>query len=275
MNNWIWGGIAAGVGAYGLLLGGTFAGQRKLLYFPSSVRPAPAESGVGEMAEVALITADGLSLLAWHRPPADAAKPTLVYFHGNAGHIGMRAEKVRPYLDAGLGVLLTTWRGYSGNPGNPTEDGLYHDGRAALAFLEAVGVARERTVLYGESLGTGVAVHLARESAPAAVVLEAPYSSIADVAQARFPVLPVKSLVIDRFDSKAKIAEVAAPVLVVHGTRDWTIPVRFGEKLFHAASEPKKMQIYPDAGHNDLYDHGMAALVLDFLNAHEPAEGRR
>jgi len=266
MTNWIWGGVAAAVGAFAVVLGGAFAGQRGLMYFPDSERPSPQQSEVPEMAEVALETEDGLTLLAWHRPPADAALPTLVYFHGNAGNIGMRAYKVRPYLDAGFGVLLTTWRGFSRNPGKPSEDGLYHDGRAALKFLQSEGTAPERTVLYGESLGTGVAVHLAKAQPAAAVVLEAPYSSIADVAQARTPFLPVRSLLLDRFDSASKIAAINAPLLIVHGAHDGTIPIRFGQRLFAAASEPKTMHIYPEAGHNDLYEHGMGALVLDFLD---------
>ncbi len=272
MNEWLWRGIVAGVGVYGMAFGGVFASQRHLMYFPDSQRPAPGESGVAEMAEVALKTGDGLTLLAWHRPPRDARLPTLIYFHGNAGHIGMRADKVRPYLDAGLGVLLTTWRGYSGNPGKPDEDGLYHDGRAARDYLLSSGVAPGEIILYGESLGTGVAVQLAAEQAPAAVVLEAPYNCIADVAQARIPLLPVKPLVLDRFDSEAKIAGVAAPLLIVHGARDGTIPVRFGKKLFAAASEPKQMQIYPNAGHNDLYEHGMGRLTLDFLQQSIPSK---
>jgi fermentation-respiration switch protein FrsA (DUF1100 family) len=216
---------------------------------------------------VSLETDDGLALLAWHRPPASAALPTLVYFHGNAGHIGMRAYKVRPYLDAGFGVLLTTWRGFSGNPGNPSEDGLYHDGRAAREYLRQAGAAPGAIVLYGESLGTGIAVQLAVEQAPAAVVLEAPYSSITDVARAHFPFLPVKFLLLDHFDSAAKIAGVAAPLLIVHGARDGTIPLRFGEKLFAAAAEPKTLTIYPEAGHNDLYQYGMGSLTVDFIKA--------
>lgn len=267
MNEWLWRGIAAGVGAYGAVLGGAFAGQRHLMYFPDSYRPTPAESGVAEMTAVSLPTDDGLALLAWYRPPARAALPTLVYFHGNAGHIGMRAGKVRPYLDAGFGVLLTTWRGYSGNPGKPSEDGLYEDGRAALNYLRQAGVAPGGMVLYGESLGTGIAVHLAAAEAPAALVLEAPFSSIADVARARFPFLPVKSFLLDRFDSESKIDRVAAPLLIVHGARDGTIPLRFGEKLFAAAAEPKQMHIYPEAGHNDLYEHGMGGLTVAFLRA--------
>ena len=270
MNEWLWRGIAAGAGAYGLLLGGAFAGQRHLMYFPDSHRPTPDDSGVPEMAVVSLHTDDGLDLLAWHRPPTDTALPTLVYFHGNAGHIGIRADKVRPYLDAGFGVLLTTWRSYSGNPGKPSEDGLYKDGRAALSFLHKAGIAPGNIVLYGESLGTGVAVHLAVEQTPAAVVLEAPFSSIADVAQARMPLLPVKNLLLDRFDSKAKNANVGVPLLIVHGACDGTIPIRFGEKLFAAALHPKKMQIFPEAGHNDLYDHGMGGLTVEFLRASLP-----
>ena len=214
--------------------------QRSLTYYPDRTRPTPAESGVPELAPVALETADGLSLLAWYAPPREADAPSLIYFHGNAGHIGMRGFKVRAYLNAGLGVLLTTWRGYSGNSGTPTEDGLYADGRAARAFLRAQGAGDERQILYGESLGTGVAVHLAREATPAAVVLEAPFSSVVDIASGRFPLLPVGPLVVDRFDSAAKIGKVAAPVLIVHGERDRTIPVRLARKLYRRAREPRE-----------------------------------
>ena len=116
--------------------------QRSLTYFPDRTRPTPADSGVPELSPVSLETEDGLSLLAWYAPPRVSGAPSLVYFHGNAGHIGMRGFKVRAYLNAGLGVLLTTWRGYSGNPGTPTEDGLYADGRAARAFLRAARLRR-------------------------------------------------------------------------------------------------------------------------------------
>ena len=186
--------------------------QRSLTYFPDRTRPTPADSGVPELSPVSLETEDGLSLLAWYAPPRVSGAPSLAYFHGNAGHIGMRGFKVRAYLNAGLGVLLTTWRGYSGNPGTPTEDGLYADGRAARAFLRAHGRGDDRQILYGESLGTGVAVHLARETAPGALVLEAPFTSVVDIASGRFPLLPVGPLIVDRFDSAAKIGKVAAPV---------------------------------------------------------------
>ena len=226
-----------------------------------------------ELAPVALDTEDGLALLAWHAPPRAPGAPSLVYFHGNAGHIGMRGFKVRAYLNAGLGVLLTTWRGYSGNPGAPSEAGLYADGRAARAFLRARGCADGRHILYGESLGTGVAVHLARETAPAALVLEAPFTSIAEVAARRFPFLPVGPLIVDRFDSARKIGAAAAPLLIVHGERDEIIPARLARRLHARAPEPKEAVFIPDAGHADLQDFGLAAIVLDFLARHGLAPG--
>ena len=242
--------------------------QRSLTYYPDAMRPTPAEAGVPELAPVTLETGDGLALLAWHAPPRTEGAPSLVYFHGNAGHIGMRSFKVRAYLNAGLGVLLTTWRGYSGNPGTPTEVGLYADGHAARAFLRAQGAGDERQILYGESLGTGVAVHLARDSAPAALVLEAPYSSIADIASGRFPLLPVGPFILDRFDSAAKIGKVRAPLLIVHGERDRTIPVRLARKLHKRAREPKEAVFVPEADHADLTEFGLAAIVLEFLTRH-------
>ena len=245
--------------------------QRALTYYPDHTRPTPAEAGVPELAPVVLETEDGLLLLAWHAPPRADGAPSLIYFHGNAGHIGMRGFKVRAYLNAGLGVLLTTWRGYSGNPGTPTEEGLYADGRAARAFLRALGTGDGRQILYGESLGTGVAVHLAREAAPAALVLEAPYSSIADIATGRIPLLPVRPLIVDRFDSAAKIGKVAAPLLIVHGERDRTIPVRLARKLHKRAREPKEAVFIPEADHADLTEFGLAAIVLEFLARHELA----
>ncbi len=253
---------------YAGIVGGLYVFQRNLLYHPSAAMPTPAESGVPEMDVVSLETADGLRLTSWYRPAADGL-PTMVYLCGNAGHIGYRAFKVRHFLDAGYGVLLVGYRGFGGNPGRPSETGLYHDGRAALRFLEGEGVTADRTVLYGESLGTGVAVHLAYEQAKnrpvAAVLLEAPYTSITDIAAHHYPFAPAKWLVKDRFDTESKIAAIAAPVLMFQAENDRITPVRYGKQLFDAAVEPKEARWFPSGGHNELYDAGAPDVILDFL----------
>lgn len=260
------------VAGYATFTGALFLGQRRLLYHPDATAPDPARAGVADMAEVRVPTADGLELLAWYRP-ADEGRPTLLYLHGNAGNLDYRGVKARPFLDAGYGVLLLAWRGFSGNPGSPTEDGLYADARAAIAFLGARGVSADRLVLYGESLGSGVAVRMASEITPAALVLEAPFTSIVDIAAYHYWYAPVRWMVSDRYDSLARIAAVETPLLILHGERDAVTPIRFGRALFDAAREPKTMTAFPEAGHGDLYDFGAGATVLKFLDRLTPDEG--
>lgn len=251
--------------AYVVVVAGLYFAQRNLIYLPDSDRPVPAAFGVPDMSPVQIRTADGLDLLAWWKPPRSPDDPVLAFFHGNAGHIGYRAFKMRPYLDQGWGVLLVSWRGYGGNSGSPTEAGLYDDGRAAVRFLADKGIEGSRLVLYGESLGTGIAVQLATEFRVGAVVLEAPYTSIVDVAESQFSFVPVGLLLKDRFESIRKIAKIAAPLLVMHGTWDGVIPVVFGRELFDAARDPKTLRLMDQAGHNDLYDFGAAQAVREFV----------
>ncbi len=255
-------------GAYIVFVGALYLFQRGVLYQPDRTRPDPAYFGVPEMETVALEAEDGLDLLAWWRPPKDGTQPVLVFFHGNAGHIGHRGEKVRPYLDRGWGVLLVAWRGYGGNPGNPTEKGLYADGRAALGFLRDREIPPSRQVAYGESLGAGVVVELARAARFGAIVLEAPFTSVADVAQAMYRFVPVRPLVRDRFESIDKISQVSSPLLVIHGEADDIIPVGHGRRLHDAANDPKSAHFVPAAGHNDLQDFGIAEEVGAFVDRH-------
>jgi len=262
--------LAAGAAVYGGLLTGLYLFQRQLLYHPSTSVPDAVEAGVPEMRPVALPTADGVDLLAWHRPPGPGRK-LLIYLHGNAGHIGHRGSKVRPYLDAGHGVLLVSWRGYGGNRGRPSEQGLMHDARAALDFALLTGMRPKDVALYGESLGSGPAVMLAAESAAAGrpvggVALEAPYTSMADLAQHHYFYVPARYLLTDKYEAEAHIQRIAAPLLIVHGERDRTVPARFGRTLFDRALEPKQAVWLPAAEHNDLYDHGAGEAVLKFLN---------
>jgi len=257
--------LAIGAALYLGMLGILFVLQRTLIYYPSGARPEPPDGGVPEMAPVSVTTADGLALLAWWRAPRDERAPVMLYLHGNAGTLAHRGPKLRPFLDRGWGVLIVAWRGYSGNPGRPTEDGLYADGRAATAFIDGQRIAPGRIVLYGESLGSGVAVQLASERAPGALVLEAPFSSLADAAASHYPFFPVRWLVRDRYDSAAKIGSVAAPSLIVHGERDDVVPVALGRRLLARAGSAGEGLFLAEAGHNDLYDFDVPAHVVRFV----------
>lgn len=254
---------------YAVLIGAMFVFQRSLLYHPASSLPTPVESGVPEMRVVTLRTEDGLKLKSWYAPPT-RNRPVIVYFCGNAGHIGYRGFKARALLDAGFGVLLLSYRGFGGNPGEPTESGLFADGGAALSFLESEGIPPAKLVLFGESLGTGVAVHLAFQQAQTtpvgAVVLETPYTSIADVAAAHYPFAPARWLLKDKFDAISKIKGISAPLFVFHARDDRVIPIRYGERLFEAASQPKEAEWYDVGGHEGLFDGGAAAQVVEFIN---------
>jgi len=259
--------VITAVTIYAVLLGLLYLFQRNLMYHPSSGHMDPAYYGVPEMTSVKVETDDGLSLTAWYRPPANEDALTLLYLHGNAGHIGYRADKVKPYLEAGYGMLLLSYRGYGTNPGYPTEDHLYLDSRAALKFLADQHIPIFKTVIYGESLGTGVAVEVAQNLGIAGLVLEAPFSSMVDAAAHHFKLFPASLLVRDKYDSLSKINNIKAPILIIHGENDRTIPYELGRKLYDMAPQPKEFYGIPNAGHNDLYDHGAAAKIVEYLES--------
>jgi hypothetical protein len=250
--------------AYAALVAGCTMIQRSLMYFPDSNLPEPGGAGAPGFQAVTIRTADGLNLVSWYRPAAKGFA-TIVYFQGNGGNISHRMFKTRALFEAGYGLLLVGYRGYGGNPGSPSEDGLYHDGRGAMDYLQGQGLPTERLVLLGESLGSGVAVRMATEYQVKALMLEAPYTSTVDVGQAAYFFLPVKMLMYDRFPSIDIIGDIQAPLLVVHGEQDNIIPTRFGRRLFKAAQQPKEGHFLPGAGHNDLFEHGLVDIELDFL----------
>jgi fermentation-respiration switch protein FrsA (DUF1100 family) len=257
--------LGCALAAYGGIVGGLYLLQRKLLYRPDKTRPGLADLKLLGVHEVALTTADGLSLLSWYLPPGDD-RPVIAYFHGNGGHIGYRAERLRRFAHEGYGVLMLEYRGYGGNPGSPCEAGLYADAAAALDFLLSKKIAPCRLVLWGESLGSGVAVHLASHQDVGALILEAPTTSIAKIAQYHFPFAPAAPLVRDRFDSLSRIGKVKTPILVLHGDRDRVVPARFGRTLLDAAVEPKEGWFVPEAGHEDLARFGGLDAAVAFLD---------
>lgn len=235
-------------------------GQRRLLYAPDPRRITPASLGLSELTEQELATPDGARLVTW-RHPARAGQPTILYFHGNAGNLANRAFRARAYAQAGFGLLMLSYRGYGGSTGKPSEAANVTDARLAYETLISEDIQPSSIVLYGESLGSGVAVQVAVGKPVAAIVLDAPFTSILDVAMGAYPFLPVRPLLIDRYDSMQYIKRVKAPLLVLHGTRDLVIPVAMGQALHAAANEPKRLHIFPEGDHSNLDEYGAVEVV--------------
>lgn len=226
--------------------------QRSLIYFPFGVVPPPAEVGLSGAEEVAIPTGDGETLRGWFVPAANPTGVTVVVFNGNAGHRGFRAALASGLLRQGLSVLLFDYRGFGGSTGHPSEAGLLTDARAVREYLEGRDdVDRGRIVYLGESLGAAVALGLAVERPPAALVLRSPFSSLADVGRLHYPFLPVGLFLRDRFDNLTRIAQLRAPVAVIAGDRDSIVPASHSRAVYDAAQEPKTWTLLPGADHND------------------------
>ena len=250
--------------AYGGVLALMYVFQRSLIYFPDRARTPPAAVGLSQAEEVTLSSADGERLIAWYVPP-QGSKPLVIYFHGNGGALNLRADRFRWLTTHGFGLLGLSYRGYGGSSGKPSEAGLLLDASAAYDFA-AARYPPARIVLWGESLGTGVAVALAAEREIGGIILDAPFTSAADIGAAAYPFVPVRWFIKDSFRSDERIGRVRAPVLVLHGEQDPIVPIRFGEKLFELANAPKRMVRFSLGGHVDLDDHGAPDAVRAFLD---------
>jgi pimeloyl-ACP methyl ester carboxylesterase len=216
--------------AYLVFVAGLYFFQRSLIFPAPQEHHAPAPG----FASITLPTTDDLTLQAQWRAPAPG-RPIIVFFHGNGGSLALASQETQGFTQAGYGVLLVEYRGYGGNPGSPSEEGFYRDGRAAFVFLAAQGVTPARTIIVGHSLGTGTATEMAREFAFAALILLAPFTSIPDAAAQAMPYAPVRWLVRDRFDNLAKLPHLRMPVLILHGTADSIVPFALGERLAEVA----------------------------------------
>lgn len=253
--------------------------ERTFIFFPERrLLATPADVGL-EYEDLRFAAADGTRLHGWFVP--GRARTPLLWFHGNAGNVGDRVDLLADlHHELRVAILILEYRGYGASEGTPSEAGLYLDARAALAALaERLAVPPARIVLFGQSLGAAVAVELARREPPAGLVIESPFTSVADMARHHYARLPVWPLLRGRFDSLKRIADVDAPLLVVHGADDDIVPARMGERLFAAAREPKRLLLVPGAGHNDAYLVGreeyLAALreFLGGLPAARPGDG--
>jgi fermentation-respiration switch protein FrsA (DUF1100 family) len=243
-----------------------FFAQRSFLFpIPQTPRTAPEAAGFPEAEEHILTTADGEKVIVWH-VPAKPGHPVVLYFHGNGDYLAGFFARFRDLIADGTGLVALSYRGYAGSSGQPSEQGLLQDAAAAYAFTLA-RYSADRFVVWGFSLGTGVAVALASEQPIGKLILEAPYTSIVDVAASHFRFMPVRWLMRDRFRSDERIARVTAPLLVMHGANDPTIPIAFGERLFALAREPKQFVRFPEGGHDNLDNYGAIETARKFIGA--------
>lgn len=240
----------------GLMLS-MFLLQRRLMYHPVQTLNLNALEHAPDAKLIALTTHDKTAIAAWHIPAKDDTLPLIVYFHGNAGHIGDRIAKLNEYVAKGFGLLAVSYRGFGNSTGKPSEPGLYDDAMTTVRnATQVLDYPPSRILLVGESLGSGVAVQTAKSLADAGtpafgLMLEAPYTSVANRSQELYPFVPAFYLVRDRYESIKKIRGIRCPLLVVHGEADAVIPVHHGRTLLDTAEEPKRGVFYPDIGHTD------------------------
>jgi fermentation-respiration switch protein FrsA (DUF1100 family) len=243
-----------------------FSAQRSFLFpIPAVTRTSPQQAGFPEAEEHVLDTADGEKVIAWH-VPAKPGHPVILYFHGNGDFLAGFFGRFHDLIADGTGIVAVSYRGYAGSSGYPSEHGLLNDAAAAYAFTVARYDAA-RIVAWGFSLGTGVAVALAAEKPMGRLILEAPYTSTADIAASLFWYMPVRLVMRDQFHSDERIARVRVPLLIMHGERDQAIPIRFGERLFALANEPKQFVRFPEGGHENLQNFGAIETARHFINA--------
>src|SRR5215470_15629821 len=255
MNTLKWLVIFALLG-YGSIVALLYVTQRAMQYFPERFRTAPAVAGLPEAQEVVIV---------WHVPPR-ADKPVVLYFHGNGGSLRGRVDRFRALTADGTGLVALSYRGYGGSSGAPTEGGLINDALAAYAFTRARYPA-ERIVLWGESLGSGVAVALAAQKPIGHLILQSPFTSAADVGMQQYWFVPVGLLMKDQFRSDLHIGKVTAPVLVLHGERDNIVPMALAERLYGLINAPKRFVRFAGIGHNDLGAEAVEA-AKQFLGEH-------
>ena len=259
--------ILAIVSFYILLLIVVFFFQRNLLYHPSvnnylknQVIHEPAE-----IEKVKITTEDKIELLGWFYNKNINKFKTILFFHGNAGSLENRTYKLNHFKDLEVNFLIIAWRGFSGNKGQPNENGLYKDAESAIKWLKMKGINEENIILYGESLGTGVAVEVAQNKKYAGVILESPFTSMVNMGKKYYPFFPVHFLLKDKFESHKKIKNISVPILIMHGEVDKIVPYDMGKKMYQLANEPKFFYSQEYGDHMIEYDEKLLTALKKFI----------
>jgi uncharacterized protein len=246
-----------------------YVGQRAILYPAMQDARSPQDVGLPDMQEAMMQRPDA-AIQVWFQPASAPNMPVIVYFHGNAGSLASRAPRIRAFTQRGFGMALMAYRGYGKSEGSPSQQAIMDDAAAFMEFLQAqYGVKASETLVYGESLGTGVAVQLAAQNEVAGVVLQSGFTSVRARSQASYPWLPVRYLLHDPYDSLAIIGDVRVPLLLIHGTRDNVIPHTDSQALYAAATQAhsREVRLLDGVGHNDMDPDALAEMLADFWAA--------
>ena len=254
------------VAIYLIVLIFLFFFQRNLMYHPDENNYSGDNLEVN-IEKVTIKTTDNINLLGWFHNKNLKSYKTIVYFHGNAGTLENRIHKLNHFKDMDVNFLIIAWRGFSGNKGKPSEKGLYEDGKSAINWLLDKGVKEKNIVIYGESLGTGVATHLSQNKNFGGLILETPFTSMIDAAKIFYPYIPVGLLLKDKFDNKSKIKNISIPVLIMHGEVDQIVPFFMGKKMYEIANEPKYSYFTKHDNHMMEYDENLIKALNSFLKS--------
>ena len=240
--------------------------QRNLLYHPNENNYSGHNITV-KVEKVKIPTPDNLELNGWFHKKNLSNYKTIIYFHGNAGTLDNRIHKLNHFEDLEVNFLIIAWRGFSGNKGKPTEDGLYIDGESAVNWVMEQGVEEKNIVLYGESLGTGITSEIAQNKNFAGVILETPFTSMKDAAKKFYPYIPISILLKDRYENEKKIMNINIPIMIMHGEKDTIVPFSMGKKIFEIANEPKYSYFTNYDNHMMEYDENLVLALKSFLRS--------
>ena len=251
---------------YFFILMSTYIFQRNLLYHPSENNYSGDQILVS-IEKVKINTQDGIELMSWYHNKNVNNYKTILFLHGNAGSLENRIHKINHFKDMNVNFLLVAWRGFSGNKGTPTEKGLYEDAESAVRWLKSKGVRENNIIVYGESLGTGVATEIAQNKNFAGIILESPFTSMIDAGKDKYPYLPVRLLLKDRYESNKKIKNINSPILIMHGKVDNIVPFYMGKKMYELANEPKYSYFSEYDDHMMEYNEKLLKVLKDFIGS--------
>ena len=239
--------------------------QRNLLYHPSENNYSEDKLTVS-IQKVKIKTQDNIDLLGWYHKKNSNNK-TILFLHGNAGSLQNRIHKINHFENMNVNFLIIAWRGFSGNEGFPSEKGLYEDAKSAVRWLKQKGLKEDDIIVYGESLGTGIAVEIAQNNSFASVILESPFTSMIDAAKNKYPIFPIRFLLKDKYESNKKIKNIKSPLLIMHGEVDQIVPFWMGKKIYNIANEPKYSYFTKYDNHMMKYDENLIVIMKKFIDS--------